>query len=190
VTSATARREAPVLVEVGVVLDAPFEVARDRLALWTPRILAAVFAGEPGGRGGELLGRVGPFGPRGPGAQPVVVQYQGPRCLRGRLVLGLRWVPARARVVLPSLDGEVLLEPLGPASCELSCLGAYRPPGGGLGRSLDRLGLHRVGELTLRAVARSVAEAVVAMDPAPVLDSAAFSSGTLDPGRAGRIGRS
>ncbi len=158
-------RPAAVLIEVAATVEVPFEVARARLLEHREAIVAGALGAAPKDTDPALAGRVGPFGPAGPGAQPVWAEVLGSQDLGDRVVLGLRWRPARAPQVLPSLEAEVVLASLGVASSELRLCGAYHPPGGSLGRSLDRLGLHRVGERTLRAVVRGMARGIQAMDP-------------------------
>ena len=54
----------------------------------------------------------------------------------------------------------------GPQAARLALAGAYRPPLGRLGASLDRAILHTVAAATMRCLLHSVAEALVRPAPA------------------------
>ncbi|HLF69683.1 MAG TPA: hypothetical protein VI541_01870, partial [Actinomycetota bacterium] len=66
------------------------------------------------------------------------------------MVLPLSWTPTSASRLFPTMQGEILLEGLGPDLSQITFRGTYRPPFKDIGSSLDRTGLHRVAEATVK----------------------------------------
>ncbi len=69
-----------------------------------------------------------------------------------RTILALRWRPVGpgASGLLPGLDADLEIGPLGPERTQLSLSGSYHPPFGQLGRLADRVVLHRLAEATVK----------------------------------------
>lgn len=65
-----------------------------------------------------------------------------------KLVLPMRWEPSGW--LLPTLDGELEVGALGRHRTQLALSGNYEPPLGTVGRTVDRLALHRIAEATIK----------------------------------------
>ncbi len=81
----------------------------------------------------------------------------------GRLVLPLTWLATGPSSLFPAFEGELEVGALGSGCSQLVISVNYRPPLGVLGKTFDRLALHRVAEATIkdfldRAGARLVGE--------------------------------
>lgn len=85
----------------------------------------------------------------------------------GAVLLPIRWVATGTPVLFPQLDGELEVAPLGATRTQVSLLGHYTPPLGGVGARLDTLLLHRIAEATVRSFLTRLAAAVAVGDPAP-----------------------
>ena len=124
-----------------------------------------------GGAAGLL--RVGPAGPAA--AKLVRVCFLDPVYRGEVMTVGLRWQAAGAAGGLfPVLDANLTIAPAGDGAARLAVAGAYRPPLGRLGASLDRAILHTVAAATMRCLLHRVAEALVR--PAPAGHPAADAS--------------
>ena len=83
-------------------------------------------------------------------AKKIQVEVSEPRHFTGATLLSLRWQSASASGLFPTLDGQLEIAPIGPASTQLGLSGSYEPPLGALGRVADRALMHRVAELTVK----------------------------------------
>ncbi|HEX6677243.1 MAG TPA: SRPBCC family protein [Actinomycetes bacterium] len=126
----------------------------------------SALAGEADQRGGGLLAEVG-VGPLGPHlGRRVAVSVGPPLRYPSKTLLPFTWRPASGTGLLPDLDGDIELGPLGPGHTQLAISGRYRPPLGSLGRAADRVLLHRVAEATVKDFLDRVA-AALARPPQP-----------------------
>jgi hypothetical protein len=115
--------------------------------------------------------RVGPPGPAA--AKLVRVSFLDPVYRGEVMTVGLRWeATGAAGGLFPVLDANISFCPAeetntaeGKESARLALAGTYRPPLGHLGAALDKAILHRAATATIRALLRSVADAVTS--PAP-----------------------
>jgi len=64
--------------------------------------------------------------------------------------LPVTWEPVGLEGMLPRLDANIELGSLGEDRIQLAISARYRPPLGALGRTVDRVLLHRVAEATLK----------------------------------------
>jgi hypothetical protein len=137
----------------GALLDAP--------AGWL-----SALAGEADQRGDGLLAEVGvgPFGPRL--GRKVTVSVGAPMRLPSKTLLPFTWRPTSGTGLLPDLDGDIELGALGSGHTQLALSARYRPPLGTLGRTADRVLLHRVAEATIKDFLDRVA-AALARPPHP-----------------------
>jgi hypothetical protein len=105
------------------------------------------------------LARVGPLG-EVPGVSKLVEVHVLDVVTRGEsAVLALRWqATGPGGGLFPALDADIWLTPAGERSARLSLAGVYRPPLGALGAGLDRAGLHRVADATVRSLLAHVAD--------------------------------
>lgn len=69
--------------------------------------------------------------------------------------------------LFPHFDADLEVAPFGADATELSVRGRYDPPGGRVGRNLDRMVLHRLAESTVRAFLGSLSSRLLepATDP-------------------------
>lgn len=112
----------------------------------------------------ELRTRIGPevFGRQLVG-KAVRLELGAARERGDRQVLSLRWEgTGAAGAVFPALDADLELAPLGPGATQISLNGRYQPPLQLVGRSMDRLLLHRVAQASIRAFLRRLGDALVA----------------------------
>ena len=118
-------------------------------------------AGEAQRRGDHLLTEVG-VGPLGPRlGRRVIIQVGQPVRFPSMTSLPLTWEPVGLEEVLPRLDANIELGFLGEDRTQLAISARYRPPLGVLGRSVDRLLLHRVAEATVKDFLDRVGAAII-----------------------------
>lgn len=75
-------------------------------------------------------------------------------------VVPLTWKATGLTGMLPVLNGDLELAPLGPQRCRLTLSASYQPPFGDLGLALDRALLHRVAQSTVRSFLARVASSM------------------------------
>ena len=150
-----------------VLVDAGFEVARDRLAGLDSWFLTA--SDHAYGEGMAGLSRIGPRGPAPGISRLAEIRFQSLAADDGRAGLALRWeARGPGGRLFPVLDADLTLTPADENAALLTLAGSYRPPLGSLGAELDRLLLHRVAEATVRNFLERVATALArpTADPA------------------------
>jgi hypothetical protein len=101
-------------------------------------------------------------------ATPVGVVARGVKVTLGRavrfpskLAMPMSWQPIEGEALLPDLDADLEVGPLGPRRTQLGINATYTPPLGALGRTADWLLLHRVAEATLKRFLDQVAERII-----------------------------
>jgi hypothetical protein len=140
-----------------VELDLPTEQVEPALlespSSWLPALAdSAVERAEP------LLAEVG-VGSNGLRvAKRVVVRLGQPVKFPSKLSLPMTWEPGGW--LLPTLNAELEVASLGRARTQLAISGRYDPPLGTVGRTVDRLALHRVAEATIKDFLDRVAVAI------------------------------
>ena len=72
----------------------------------------------------------------------------------------LTWEPVGLEGLLPRLDANIELGPLGEDRTQLAISARYQPPLGVVGRAVDRVLLHRVAEATLKDFLDRVGQAI------------------------------
>ena len=112
------------------------------------------------GEGEALFMRIGPSWVAGRVNHEVRVTLGLPRGRDDALVVPLAWEPSALRTLIPSLDGDLELAPLGSKLCRLTLSATYVPPLGELGARLDHALLHKVAASTVRAFLSQVATGV------------------------------
>jgi hypothetical protein len=116
----------------------------------SPADWLSTVAGEAQRRGDRLLTEVG-VGPLGPRlGRRVTIQLGQPVRFPSMTSLPLTWEPVGLEGVLPRLDADIELGSLGEDRTQLAISARYRPPLGVLGRTVDRVLLHRVAEATVK----------------------------------------
>jgi hypothetical protein len=138
-------------------LDLPATVAEEAL-LRSPHEWIPGLAVGASSRGERLLTEVG-FGTEPRVQKLVMVELGEPIRLEAKVILPMRWDPTGGGGgLLPSLDGDIELAPLGPARSQLAMTARYTPPFGVVGEMADRALLHRVAEATVRDFVERIAE--------------------------------
>lgn len=112
----------------------------------------------------RFLAIIGPLGSAPGLSKAVVVTVGQPHEQGDGLAVPIVWTATGPRALFPSLEGDLELAPAGPQRTQLTLLGTYTPPGGELGRLLDRYVLHRVAEATIRSFLTELARS---LEPQP-----------------------
>jgi hypothetical protein len=132
-------------------LELPLPASRvEHAMLGSPADWLSMVAGEAQRRGDHLLTQVG-VGPMGPRlGRRVTIHVGQPVRFPSMTSVPLTWEPVGLDGVLPRLDADLELGPLGEDRTQLAISARYRPPLGVVGRTADRVLLHRVAEATLK----------------------------------------
>jgi hypothetical protein len=145
-----------------VELDLPAEQVQSTL-LDSPTSWLPALADGAAERAEPLLAEVG-VGPSGLRiARQVTVRLGKPVQFPSKLSLPMTWEPGGR--LLPRLDGELELGTLGTHRTQLAISGRYDPPLGTVGRTVDRIALHRVAEATIKDFLDRVAAVLQAAAP-------------------------
>lgn len=102
------------------------------------------------------------IGPARHPLQPVRVTAGPARRHSESVIVPIVWEPGRHERILPRLDADLELSYLDEPYARLGVSGRYRVPLAQFGAGLDRVGLHRVAESTLRRFLREAEAAIVA----------------------------
>jgi hypothetical protein len=132
---------------------------------WLPGI-----AGAAHGLGDRLLADVG-FGDRVRVDRTVEVSVGEPVRAASKTVIPISWTPVGTPEMLPSMDADLEVAPLGDGLTQLAISARYEPPLGALGRAIDRAVLHRVAEATIKDFLDRVAERIRAETAEPTTPS-------------------
>ena len=124
-------------------------------------------------QGERLRLRVGPGGSDGHCTKSVHVEVGQPHIRDDAVGIPLLWEAVGAPGLFPRIDATIELAPISASLTQLTFFGSYCPPFGQLGRKLDNLVLHRVGELTIRAFLQDMASRIA--------DSAGAATGVAAP---------
>ncbi|SRR5579875_284832 len=141
------------------VMDVPFEEVVACLGAGTKALLGTALEGARA-EGERLRSKVGPSG--WPAVLSKTVEIRSTRLRRHGdcVLLSFCWVASGGASLFPALEGDLEVAPLGEGQTQLVLRGRYEPPGGALGRGLDRLVLHRLAESTIRAFLTSACAAL------------------------------
>lgn len=167
-----------------VVLDISFEQAQ-------PRLHNLAFGGWLGSASGEAysdglagLIRVGPFGGVLGASKLVKVSMLEPVQRADAVALPLRWEATGVTGKLfPVLDADLSLAPAGTGRTLMTVDGAYRPPLGAAGTTLDRIVLGHAADATVRSLLRRISSALV--DPFREAERAGLKPAVSPPWRVG-----
>ena len=88
-----------------------------------------------------------------------------PRRSGSSVIVPMRWEPQNLEHLLPVLEADIDLSALDDGQCRLSISGRYGVPLAqlGVGIALDRLGMHRVAEMSVRRFLSEIAETLEAV---------------------------
>jgi hypothetical protein len=133
--------------------------------LASPSGWLAGIAGEAQARGDELLTAVG-VGPLGPRlGRRVALELGDPVRFPSMTSLPLTWEPIGLEGLLPRLDATIEVGSLGQDRTQLAISARYRPPLGVVGRTIDRVLLHRVAEATMKDFLDRLGHAITLSQP-------------------------
>jgi hypothetical protein len=133
----------------------------------SPTEWLSALAGTAQRRGDALLGEVG-VGPLGDRlGRRVTVSLGAPVRFPSMTSLPLTWEPIGLEELLSRLEADLEVGPLGGERTQLAISARYRPPLGALGRTVDRVLLHRVAEATVKDFLDRVGAAISAAAVAP-----------------------
>jgi len=141
----------------------PLEAVRERFTGDGRWLAPLASAAEEDGEALRL--RIGPSWVAGRVAREVRVTLGLHHDRGDALIVPLAWEPSGLPTLLPALDGDVELAPLGPDRCRLTLSASYAPPLGELGRRLDRALLHQVARSTVRSFLSRVARSLEDENP-------------------------
>jgi hypothetical protein len=132
-------------------VEVPLPAAQvERALLASPAEWLSALAGAAQERGDGLLTEVG-VGPGGTRLRRrVKVELGAPVRFPSMTSLPLTWEPVGLEGLLPRLDADIELGALGEDRTQLAVSARYRPPLGAVGRTVDRVLLHRVAEATVK----------------------------------------
>lgn len=149
-------------------LELPLPAGRVEQALLDPPAeWLSAMAGNAQQRGHGLLAEVG-VGPLGDRlGRRVAVSVGVPVRLPSMTSLPLTWEPIGMEGLLPRLEADLEVGPLGGGRTQLAISARYRPPLGAVGRAVDRVLLHRVAEATVKDFLDRVGAAIMAEVTSP-----------------------
>jgi hypothetical protein len=91
----------------------------------------------------------------------VAVRLGRPAAFPSLTSLPMTWEPLGLDGLLPRLDADIEVGPLGEGRTQLAISARYRPPFGVVGRTIDRVLLHRVAEATVKDFLDRVGAAII-----------------------------
>jgi hypothetical protein len=139
----------------------------ERALLDSPAEWLSAVAGNAQQRGDGLFAEVG-VGPLGDRlGRRVAVGLGAPVRFPSMTSLPLTWEPIGLEGLLPRLEADLEVGPLGEGRTQLAISAHYRPPLGAVGRAVDRVLLHRVAEATVKDFLDRVGAAIVADAASP-----------------------
>jgi hypothetical protein len=145
-----------------VVLPLPAAQVTDAL-LRSPHDWVPGLAMDADRRGERLLAEVG-FGREELRLGKLVsIDVGQPVQLGPKMVLPISWRATGPQGLFPVLDGDVEVAPLGAGSTQIALSAQYQPPLGHVGKAVDRAGLHRIAEATVKDFLDGVARTVEAL---------------------------
>lgn len=137
------------LVHDYTYIRAPAGAIRTRLVEgahgWIDRLATNAAA-----KGDALRLRLGPRGTHGPVAKEITVEVGRAVPRGGATLVPLTWHATGAPLLFPVFTGDIEIAAIGGDETELSIFGHYDPPLGAVGEMLDRGGLHRIAEASVR----------------------------------------
>jgi hypothetical protein len=134
------------------------------LVIANPRALLAASAGAAYRDSEQILVRLTPSTKLPRFGKSVKVDLGDPYEREGQLVVPMHWWAPGATRLYPHLDAALEFAPFGADSTQITLMGSYEPPLGGVGRQVDMILLHRVANASIRSfltrVARSLEQSI------------------------------
>jgi hypothetical protein len=141
-------------------IELPFDSDEvERILTAAPTTWLPVLAGKANRHGERLLAAVG-IGEDLRLARTVEVTIGPPVMLATKVSIPLTWRPTGAKALLPAMDADLEIAPLGAGACQLAMSSRYEPPLRALGRALDQAVLFRVAEATVKDFLDRVGERI------------------------------
>ena len=140
-------------VQHSVHIDSPIEV------------VTAAFMREPHRWLPNLDGGQTAVGPRVAGVvirKKVVIEVGEPRAAGSWTEVPITWSATYIKRLFPVMTGKLELAPVDARVTRLTVCGMYQPPLGRLGKHFDDALMHRVADATVKELAESIAERLVA----------------------------
>ncbi|MGH9114912.1 MAG: hypothetical protein ACRDWW_03690 [Acidimicrobiales bacterium] len=131
-----------------LVIDRPYDQVLS--CLNADALFEAAFEGARA-EGASLRARVGPAGWPAVFSKTMEIRSGPLRYYGDSALIPFSWVAPEGESLFPRLDADLEVAPFGSGQTQLVLRARYAPPGGALGRGLDRVLLHRLAESTLRA---------------------------------------
>ena len=132
----------------------------ERALLDSPAGWLSAMAGAAQERGDGLLIEVGVGPMEGGLRRRVSLRLGEPVRFPSMISVPLTWEPVGLEGLLPRLDANIELGPLGEDRTQLAISARYQPPLGVVGQAVDRVLLHRVAEATLKDFLDRVGQAI------------------------------
>lgn len=151
------------LVHDFTYIDLPAGVVRAHL-LEGPQAWLDSLATHAAAQGDALSLRLGPHGSRSALGKRIAVEVGEPVARDGATLVPLMWKATGAPALFPVFSGDLEIAAIGGAETQLSIWGRYDPPLGTLGEALDRFGLHRIAEASVRAFLQELSASIGATE--------------------------
>jgi len=118
-------------------------------------------------------------------AKTVLIEVGAPARGATETWIPISWVATGAPGLFPSMDADVVVGRIGDELTQISLRGSYRVPLGPLGRVLDKVGLHRIAESSVKSFVDRIAEAVPELDRERLAGAVGSLNGADQHGAAG-----
>lgn len=151
------------LVHDFAYIDVPAGVVRGRL-IGGPNAWLETMATRAAEHGDALRVRLGPHGTRGALAKRIAVEIGRPLARGGATLIPLTFRATGVSALFPVFCGDLEVASIGGAETVVSIWGQYEPPLGALGDALDRFGLHRIAEASVRAFLQQLAQSFAVVE--------------------------
>lgn len=141
-------------------IELPFEREEvERIVTAAPATWLPLLAGKANRRGERLLAEVG-VGDDVRVGRTVEITIGPPVTLATKVWIPMAWQPTGVKALLPALEADLEIAPLGEGATQLAMSARYQAPLRSLGRALDQAVLHRVAEATVKDFLDRVGEQI------------------------------
>lgn len=150
------RRQQVVFVQDFALIDCPYDIVAARFCADIPgRLSGALRAARR--HSNQLQRKAAPRGWPTLLARTVDIDLGSTRSYEDGLLVSFTWQAHNGSALVPTLDADLQLAPVGSTQTQVTLRGRYRPPAGAVGRYADQLLLHRVADATIRAFVADIA---------------------------------